>query len=47
MLGVILTSEDAFQHYLSITRSRSNSVLCTTDEQFETELLKRINRPGA
>lgn len=38
--------EDAFQYYLSITRSRS-SVLCTTDEQFEAELLKRINRSGA
>jgi hypothetical protein len=34
--------EDAFQHYLSIIRSRP-SVLCTTDEEFEVELQKRIN----
>ncbi|MEH2230960.1 DUF6887 family protein [Nostoc sp.] len=34
--------EDAFQHYLNIIRSRP-SVLCTTDEEFEAELQKRIN----
>jgi RNase P protein component len=35
--------ENAFQHYLSIIRSRPG-VLCTTDEEFEAELLKRINQ---
>ncbi|NMG06224.1 hypothetical protein [Brasilonema sp. UFV-L1] len=35
--------EDAFQYYLSIIRSRP-SVLCTTDEEFEVELRKRINQ---
>ncbi|MEH1783979.1 DUF6887 family protein [Nostoc sp.] len=34
--------EDAFQHYLNIIRSRPG-VLCTTDEEFEAELQKRIN----
>lgn len=34
--------EDAFQHYLSIIRARPG-VICTTDEEFEAELLKRIN----
>ncbi|WP_442935821.1 DUF6887 family protein [Nostoc sp.] len=38
--------EDAFQHYLSIIRSRP-SVLCTTDQEFEAELQRRINSsPG-
>ncbi len=36
--------EDAFQHYLSITRSRPGRVTVTTDEEFEAELLKRINQ---
>ena len=34
--------EEAFQHYLSIIRSRPG-VLCTTDEEIEIELQKRIN----
>ncbi|NEQ28287.1 MAG: hypothetical protein F6K28_56755 [Microcoleus sp. SIO2G3] len=36
--------EDAFQHYLSIIRSRPGRVTVTTDEEFEAELLKRINQ---
>ncbi|MCC5638942.1 hypothetical protein LC593_24550 [Nostoc sp. CHAB 5844] len=35
--------EDAFQYYLSIIRSRPG-VLCTTDEEIEAELQKRINQ---
>lgn len=34
--------EEAFQYYLSIIRSRPG-VLCTTDEEIEAELEKRIN----
>ena len=34
--------EEAFQHYLSIIRSRPG-VLCTTDEEFDAELQKRIS----
>jgi predicted Ser/Thr protein kinase len=35
--------EDAFQYYLSIIRSRPG-VLCTTDEEIEAELKRRINQ---
>ncbi|MFQ4146874.1 MULTISPECIES: DUF6887 family protein [Chlorogloeopsis] len=35
--------ENAFQHYLSIIRSRPG-VLCSTDEEFDAELQKRINQ---
>jgi hypothetical protein len=36
--------EDAFQHYLSIIRSRSGRVIVSTDDEFEAELRKRINQ---
>jgi hypothetical protein len=36
--------EDAFQHYLSIIRSRPGRVIVTSDNEFETELRKRINQ---
>jgi hypothetical protein len=35
--------ESAFQHYLSIIRSRPG-VLCRTDEEFDAELQRRINQ---
>jgi len=36
--------EDAFQHYLSVIRSRPGRVIVTSDDEFETELQKRINQ---
>jgi len=36
--------ENAFQHYLSIIRSRPGRVIVSSDEEFETELLKRIHQ---
>ncbi|WGV24953.1 DUF6887 family protein [Halotia branconii] len=35
--------EDAFQHYLSIIRSRPG-VLRTTDEEADAEMEKRVNQ---
>ncbi len=35
--------EDAFQYYLSIIRSRPG-VLCTTDEEADAEMQRRVNQ---
>lgn len=37
------TDEDAFQYYLSIIRSRPG-VLCTTDEEADAEMERRVNQ---
>ncbi|MDF5726073.1 MAG: hypothetical protein PUP91_37635 [Rhizonema sp. PD37] len=34
--------EDAFQHYLSIIRDKPGRVVTRTEEEFDTELRKRI-----
>ncbi|MBE9207124.1 hypothetical protein IQ244_11440 [Nostoc sp. LEGE 06077] len=34
--------EEAFQHYLSIIRSKPNRVVVSTGEQLEAELKKRL-----
>ncbi|MEH2379944.1 MAG: hypothetical protein V7K27_13840 [Nostoc sp.] len=38
--------EDAFQYYLSIIRSRPG-VLCTTDEEADTEMQRRVNQQAS
>ncbi|MBD6614812.1 hypothetical protein FNW02_02790 [Komarekiella sp. 'clone 1'] len=38
--------EDAFQYYLSIIRSRPG-VLCTTDEEADAEMQRRVNQQAS
>ncbi|AUT03272.1 DUF6887 family protein [Aliinostoc sp. HNIBRCY26] len=35
--------EEAFQHYLTIIRAKSNRVVVSTGEQLEAELKKRLS----
>lgn len=36
--------EEAFQYFLNIIRAKPGRVVVSTDEQFEAEMRKRINR---